>query len=292
MVAVAVAVAVLVLVLVLVLVVVAYDAEFIYTCVATNTWKRTPLSTWTPVASIAGLQLWLDASDASTLFNSTSGGSLVGAGSAVARWEDKSGNARHATQATSGARPVRRASGLNGLGALEFDGADDWLSTSASVFSGLTSLSWFAVVKNDDSGANNRAVFGDRVNGEDGGLFFTKIGTSSILYSRGSANASTRVDVSEAVSFPTTAMMASMVTTSSTGTAKRNGASAGTNTTQTASVAYLNTTAIGNSLASNGEPSSLWWDGLICEIIVYNTALSDANRSAVESYLMSKWGIT
>jgi hypothetical protein len=227
-----------------------------------------------------------------TLFDATSGGTLVSADGAVARWEDKSGNGRHATQATSGSRPLRRAAGVNGLGALDFDGTNDWLSTSASVFSDLTSLSWFAVVKNDDSGANNRAVFGDRVNGDDGGLFFTKIGTSNILYSRGSVDASTRVDVSEAVSFPTTPMMASMVTTSSTGTARRNGVSAGTNTTTTASVAYINATAIGNSLASNGQPSTLWWDGLVCELVIYNAALSDADRSAIESYLMAKWGIS
>jgi hypothetical protein len=256
----------------------------------------TASSAVTPVAFspsfISGLQLWLDASDASTLYNATSGGSLVAADGGVARWEDKSGNGRHATQATSGSRPLRRAAGVNGLGALEFDGTNDWLSTSASVFSALTSLSWFAVVKNDDSGANNRAVFGDRVNGDDGGLFFTKIGTSNILYSRGSANASTRVDVSEAVSFPTTTTMASMVTTSSSGTARRNGAPAGTNTTTTASVAYRNATAIGNSLDEDGQPSILWWDGLVCELVFYNAALSDAHRSTVESYLMTKWGIS
>ena len=30
----------------------------------------------------------------------------------------------------------------------------------------------------------------------------------------------------------------------------------------------------------------------ICEIIVYNSALSNTDRAVVESYLMSKWGIT
>ena len=28
------------------------------------------------------------------------------------------------------------------------------------------------------------------------------------------------------------------------------------------------------------------------EIIVYNSALSDANRALVENYLIAKWGIT
>jgi hypothetical protein len=86
--------------------------------------------------------------------------------------------------------------------------------------------------------------------------------------------------------------MASMVTTSSSGTARRNGAPAGTNTTTTASVAYRNATAIGNSLDEDGQPSILWWDGLVCELVFYNAALSDAHRSTVESYLMTKWGIS
>ena len=45
----------------------------------------------------AGLQLWLDASDATTLYGATTGGSLVASDGGVARWEDKSGNSRHYT---------------------------------------------------------------------------------------------------------------------------------------------------------------------------------------------------
>ena len=61
----------------------------------------------TPVPlTISGLQLWLDAADSSTLFDATAGGNLVTTdGAAVARWADKSGNNRHATQSTSNARP-------------------------------------------------------------------------------------------------------------------------------------------------------------------------------------------
>lgn len=46
-------------------------------------------------ASLSGLALWLDASDASTL-EQTAGGSLAGVGDPVRRWKDKSGNANHA----------------------------------------------------------------------------------------------------------------------------------------------------------------------------------------------------
>ena len=88
-----------------------------------------------PLASpttIPGLQLWLDASDASTLYDATSGGSLVAADGGVARWEDKSGNARHATQGTSGSRPLRKTAVQGGRDVLRFDGSNDSLSIPSS----------------------------------------------------------------------------------------------------------------------------------------------------------------
>jgi hypothetical protein len=66
---------------------------------------------WTP-AQIA-TYLWLDAADASTIFDASSGGSLTADGGFVGRIEDKSGNARHSTQATSGDRPVRSGSTIS-----------------------------------------------------------------------------------------------------------------------------------------------------------------------------------
>jgi len=73
------------------------------------------------------LELWFDASDASTLFDSTVGGSTPADGADVKRWEDKSGNANHATQDTANNCPHRSVSEENSLDCIEFDGANDWL---------------------------------------------------------------------------------------------------------------------------------------------------------------------
>jgi len=73
------------------------------------------MALWTPAEITTAL--WLDFSDALTLFDATTGGSLVSSGGAIARIEDKSGNARHAVQASAGARPVRQVSVQNGLDA-------------------------------------------------------------------------------------------------------------------------------------------------------------------------------
>ena len=68
--------------------------------------------------------LWLDASDPNTLFDSVTGGNLVGADGPVARWEDKSGNGRHATQSTADKQPKRKLAEMGGKDALYFDGGD------------------------------------------------------------------------------------------------------------------------------------------------------------------------
>jgi hypothetical protein len=57
--------------------------------------------------SIANLALWLDASDSSTI-------TLDGSNN-VSQWSDKSGNTRHATQATAGSRPGYANDAVNSM---------------------------------------------------------------------------------------------------------------------------------------------------------------------------------
>ena len=78
--------------------------------------------TWTP-AEIS-TTAWYDANDATTLYDATTGGSLVAADGLIARWEDKSGNARHLTQSNSALRPTYKANVQNGKNIVRFDGSD------------------------------------------------------------------------------------------------------------------------------------------------------------------------
>ena len=255
-----------------------------------GTWPNAPLFGFIPT-SIAGCAIWLDGSDATTVFDATSGGNVVSNNGSVARWQDKSGNSRHALQSNSGQRPVYLSSTVNGLGALDFNGSSQWIK-STSVFSGLTDFSYFVVVKNDDAGANTRMVFGERVNLNDGGILLSKNGNTSISYGRGCVSGSVRAGVGESVPFPTSPVLLSMVTTSSSGTARRNAQNVGTDNTTTAAVSFRDTFTLGNTSADNADVSIFWWDGRICEVLVYNSALSDTNRAAVETHLLTKWGIT
>lgn len=72
--------------------------------------------------------LWLDANDPATLFqNSTLTTPATADGDPVGGWKDKSGNARHLTQATSSKRPTLKTNIQNGLPVVRGDGVDDFL---------------------------------------------------------------------------------------------------------------------------------------------------------------------
>lgn len=73
-------------------------------------------------ASIAGLKLWLDASQ------------IVGLndGDAVATWSDSSGLTNDVTQSTGSKKPTYKTAILNSLPVVRFDGSDDFMETSAN----------------------------------------------------------------------------------------------------------------------------------------------------------------
>ena len=92
--------------------------------------------------------VWYDPSDFSTLFQDTAGTTPVTAtGQLVARMNDKSGNGKHMTQATSAARPVIEQD-ANGKYYLNFDGIDDaMVSTETLFFSSTNNVSFFAGIR-------------------------------------------------------------------------------------------------------------------------------------------------
>ena len=87
----------------------------------------TPTPTpWTPVELGGNLALWLDADDAPTITLN---------GSTVSQWQDKSGNARHVSQATASVQPAYLANDLNGKAGIDFYLNKGLFSTSTPVVS-------------------------------------------------------------------------------------------------------------------------------------------------------------
>lgn len=255
---------------------IAYDdaTGFFYVATATNTWKRTALSTWVPFGptAIAGLQAWYDASDASTLYDATVGGSLVAADGAVARWQDKSGNARHATQAESANRPLRKAAIRNGRDGLAFDGTDDFFEISSAqnldgdftlFFALRPTGSQYALLAGTSYNTGRFLLIG-------GTLYNDRYGASALaLPTSATINQSIRRSYSRA-----SGTLRCWLDSSLQGSGSFSAAG--------------NHTQIGKI----HDQSTFFLAGELHEIIIYNTALSDTDRAAVENYLIGKWGIS
>ena len=104
--------------------------------------------------------LWLDSSDQTRVFDSTTGGSLPADGGAIARIVSKEGSSIAFTQATLANRPLRRAASVNGLDAAEYSGSATSISlANSTLFSSADAFTLFFVSRNNFTGVS-RNTFG------------------------------------------------------------------------------------------------------------------------------------
>lgn len=225
---------------------------------------------------IAGCQLWLDASDASTF--------TFGSGTAVSQWNDKSGNTNHVSQSTAGQQPTRSGT-INGLSSIVFDGSDDILERPNFQLANATTGVWtaFAVFVHAGSGGNNPASVVDcdsnnrvaqalRVNS--GSLESIAFATPVAAYTDAMPTVADNVTC-----------IASSVRGLTTVEAWLNGVSNGSTSTL-----GINATASSRlMLGGNDTFNNQWMAGQLGEVITYNSALSSTDRATVESYLITKW---
>lgn len=247
--------------------------------------------TWTP-ANIT-TALWLDGADANTLFDATSGGSLVAANGAIARWEDKSGNARHATQGPAGNRPLRIVSAFNSRDAVRFDGTNDRLTFARF---DLATASAFLVVRRTGSavyqapfqvlqaattrtafefGLNNDNNFGPVALGSNGNT--TAYGRGGVLSQstlRSLGGTWDGLGTNGAQFYAAWDSDNSFSLTNSLGVTAANGSSS----------------VVGANF-SGGTVTS-FFGGEICELIVVASVVSSTIRQTVFGYLAHKWGLT
>lgn len=241
---------------------------------------------FTPL-SISGCRSWHDAADAATLYDATSGGSLVAANGTVARWEDKSGNGWHVINATSEQRPLRKTSIQNSLDTVLFDGTDDRLRTSSNFpETGNAEFSVFVVSKKLTAAKGNVSGWG---------LSGTALGASGIyddntIIQWGYAGANGfQMSAIGTVSFHLHSYLKSAGAINTTSTLRRDLASVATTGHQTTTPNILSG-PLGLGMWSDYTIGAAFYHGHIAEVLIYDSKLSDTNRDLVESYLRTKWG--
>jgi len=221
------------------------------------TTTNTTLITLNPT-QIAGCALWLDAADA----NSVS----VTAGNVTA-WRDKSGSGYIIT-ATSGSQPTYT------INTISFNGSQ-FFSTNYTSFPAAESI--FIIVNQSVAVGEGNFIHPNQIGGRQ--LFInvssnleTAKASQISLLSAGTISINNRI----------------LIETTNTGTSLNhfiNGINQGS-TTVTAYSGSLATTTIG---ARSSGSSAI--TGSINEIVIFNSALSTAQRQQIEGYLAWKWGL-
>lgn len=219
--------------------------------------------------NIAGLQLWFDGSDASTI--------TLGTPPAIATWANKSGNANNATQSTAANRPAQHSAAQNGLNSVQFVSANSQvfnLTTPISAASGYTA---FGVGKR--TATNVILVFlGASVTAN---AYAPAWYSDSVIYSVGTT---------------------SRVNSTSEAVATFNMICAGQNASENIGFVRFNGTDITSNPSDNSTSSSMtsinqigataslgFSDGDIGEYLLYTAVLTLAQIQQVEAYLKSKW---
>ena len=240
----------------------------------------------TAPTQISNCQVWLDASDRTTLFQLSGGTTAVAANlDPVGYWGDKSGNARHFTNI--GGSATTRPTWVSSLSTVRFDGTNDYLSsffnityTAQTVFLVVTKISGAAssidqrvYTQNSSTGQDidsNRHIPCWIPNGARGTYAsYTNLANRSSVTNRG--NNIYDVFTSRFTATELTNFLNGVAGSSSTGLT-------------------LNLAATISRLGSRiSSGAGEYFAGDISEVIVYNRALTDLERADVEYYLTRKW---
>jgi len=231
-------------------------------------------TSWTP-AEIA-TSLWLDAGDANTITLN---------GSNVSQWNDKSGNARHATQATANQRPTYTSNSQNGYGIISFGQSNLDISSTTPITSGNSNFGFFVAYK-PKIASGYGTIFANYSAGNFQLLFATSIpyATPWGLYNAAS------LDLDPGSYTQNENTIISCVRTSGSFVGYTNGTTKNTVANIASVYAGANTASVWTLGANTNNTEAGLMD--LYELIVIDGTVSTDTRQRIEGYLAHKWGLT
>jgi len=216
-----------------------------------------PLASGFSPKKIAGLELWLDGSDSSTItLNATT----------VSEWRDKSGKNNTFTQATALSQPTFTASARNGRSGINLPAGKTLLGPAGFSFAQPTT--WFVTFQAPTTSGGWGLYDGD----------------TARQHAFGNAQTEMRMFAGAAPVIATltgSAWVAALLI--------YNGASS-THRVSTLTASTVNAGAASITAPRIGSPQGLRGD--LGEIGIFSRALSDTEATAVLKYLSKKWDVT
>jgi len=207
-------------------------------------------------------------------------------GVAVGQWDDSSGNSRHAVQGTASEQAAVSGGGL------DFDGADpedhyDIAESTGYINPGGTNAFTIAFVVKRDGDEDDNSIIG----GPNNAAYLAFLSEENITYR--SSDVSGFTFATNTWAKDTQFLCTVTKDTSGNFAFYKNGVSV----SPTASSGVPNTNANFSSVKLLGARSpgtstgSFTWDGIIYEVVMYDTELSGDDLTNLNTYLTSKFGL-
>lgn len=237
-----------------------------------------------PISSNKGLMLWLETSSESSFASSESSD-----GAAVTVWNDinsQSISKLFARTNAAGLVTYKAASPIGGLPALYFAANTTGMTLSASSSSAVANpivsagFTFFAVYKEDTDAAHS--VFYNGTTGTNGWGFLNGGSSTRTIQTAAVAHGTTATTL-----YSTNATISSGTHDGTTLKLFTNGATDAIATPATA----VSTATAGMYIGSKDASTTGAFLGYISEIVIFDNALRDDDRKAIEAYLGKKYGI-
>jgi hypothetical protein len=230
--------------------------------------------------SIAGCQIWLDAADSTTLFSDSAGTTLASLNGPIQNWKDKSGNTNNCTQSTTSNAPTYSRI-VNNLPSLYIPNSNIQLLSQNNISLTNTSPKTLITVLYVP---NTTVTVSVHFGGTSPLQAFMNGIETSLIWCPAMFNTDNYISP-----VPTNCIgVPALIYSTYTGT-QANGYANFTNTATTTVTLQTTATPLYIGKRQDGHVSA---GGSVCEILIYNTSLSDTQKSQIESYLAQKWGLS
>lgn len=242
--------------------------------------RRLLLSQQFSPLQIPGLKLWLQA-DSALWQDSTRTIRATADGDPVGSWDDLSGNANHATQATGTLRPTLKLNIQNGKPVIRFDGTDDILDGSANTLLTTAATIFVTGKQNNPTGGYGMPI---RIKSSSQEVIMTWINDLAGFpaNSVGLARRTQTQYYGPTIGTSFHVLAANYTFASNNWSLYYDGVLQ-TLTDNGVAGGATNANAIGSEAAG-------FLTGDLSEILLYDSVLNATERESVEAYLRSRWG--
>ncbi len=251
------------------------------------------LTDGSPVNSMSGLVLWLDATDNSTIATGTAGSGVYNGNpddnSDVTDWKDRSPhttNPKIVSAATSGGRPKYIKNGINNLPTLQFNGSANYLQNNTGVIASAKTTYTIIAVWQSSLLSSNRMIFGQTgASAACNGTYAGILTNGTTIRHRGCGGGYDATHMSVVSNTPYIAISVVNKNNSNWSVMHLNN----TNSAATATLGVLESGPITVGGYIDGSGGFFW--GYISEIIVFDRAINNEEIAAIKEYLSKKYSI-